>query len=280
MKIAVITDSWPTKGTDSIYLNAAFKKEAYNLDLIIITTSKDGFGMVEGIHNIIEHRVESVPRREKKHFFDEACKVLTYEKPDVCITLAPSKYFLPAEYCKLNIAHWTSSTSSVDIHKDIANRYDIHTTFEEKHKLRLIALGVSEDNIFVMTPIAAHATILTILSKILKKDQEPNDIDSSHITTQLTPVKSDYICFIDKNITVTTVPWYQNVTDLEVNLEDIKWHETMLVSGLDLYENNIDVPEEYRARFFDLNENLDIRNIIHTSKHKDTIPVFAARVSR
>jgi hypothetical protein len=275
MKITVVTEGWPTKGTDSIYLNSTFKKEAYNYDISIITTSKDGFGTKEGIHNIIEHRVESIPRKANKLFFDEVCKILASEPPDICITLTPSHHFFPSEYCKFNVAHWTSNTSSADIKKDITDRYDIHTTFEEKHKLRLVALGVPEGNIFVASPITTHTTMLTVFAKASKTDLEDNL--NTPIEVSLKPVLGDYICFIDKNITVRTTPWYKDDIGLD-SLENIRWHDATLVAALDLQEHNIVVPEEYRSYFFDLNENLKLRYILQANKYKTTIPIFAARI--
>lgn len=162
MKISIVTDSWPTIGADSIYLNAAFRKEASNMDICIITTSRDGFGTVEGLNNIIINRLESVPRRPDKFFFDKVSKVLSDDKPDILFVLNPVKELNYTD-CKLCIAHWTSSVSSAVIDEEVLLRYQKHTTFDEKHKLRLLSAGVSDNNIFVLTPKTAHSDILSIL---------------------------------------------------------------------------------------------------------------------
>ena len=280
MKIAVITEGWPANGTDSIYLNSIFRKESANLDIIIITTSKDGIGVVEGINNTIVYRVESVPQRINKLFFDEVNKVLAYEYPDVIFTLTPVQDFHPING-KVNIAHWTATSASDSIQKDIIDRYHIHTTFTEKHKLRLLAQGVDEKNIFAMAPITGHATFLSILANIStikqKKEQEVVCVDSSEPSIQ--PITSEYIHFIDKGITVRVTPRYETITEKVDVPNDIKWRETTVIAGVDLEKLNIDVPEEHHASFFDVDTTPSIHEKIINNNNKTGVSIYSVRLS-
>lgn len=277
MKLTVVTDSWPTVGTDSIYLNSVFRKEATNIDICVLTTSKDGFSTVEGIHGFIVHRVQSVPYRTSGLFLDEVTKVLAYDTPDILYVLNPVRDF-HFTGSKVNIAHWTSAISSAHIDEEVVKRYQIHTTYENKHKLRLVALGVEESSILVMTPITAHAIIISAITKTLN-DHNKQEIAVQQDAISLKPLDCSFINFTDKNITVTATPYYVDVsTDV---LKDIKdWRDAILVTGESINEIGIDIPEEHRSMFFNLNENLKLRNAIYNQSRKTAnIRLYPARIS-
>jgi len=158
-KLTIITESWPTLGVDSIYLNKAFRELGSEVDICIYTTSKDGYSVVTGGNNILIHRVESVPHRASKRFYDNIYDQIKMNAPDVLYTISPtSDFFVKASK---NIAHWPAGKN---VDKNIAHNYSYHVTFDSQHKADLASIGVPGSNIFIMTPNDIYNTIKNIIS--------------------------------------------------------------------------------------------------------------------
>jgi hypothetical protein len=71
----------------------------------------------------------------------------------------------------------------------------------------------------------------------------------------MSPISSEYICFIDSQTTVTTKPWYHRVSKLEADKKVEVWRKAWIITGSDLRDLGLEVSDDDLTSFFNLGED-------------------------
>jgi hypothetical protein len=75
-------------------------------------------------------------------------------------------------------------------------------------------------------------------------------------------IDSDYIHFIESQITVTVEPWYKKVDRREADRKVKIWEKVLLITGKDLKAFNIDISDKNTVDFFSIKKAEIVRSIL------------------
>ena len=78
----------------------------------------------------------------------------------------------------------------------------------------------------------------------------------------MSPIHSDYIHFIDSNITIAVKPWYKRINKWEVDRSVEKWYKAWLITGSDLRDLGVDVPDANMYSFYNVGEDPGLQSYI------------------
>lgn len=71
----------------------------------------------------------------------------------------------------------------------------------------------------------------------------------------MNPINSDYIHFIESQITVALKPWYKKVHKWEADSKVEVWRKAWVMSGNDMKDLGLDVPDEHICSFYNIGED-------------------------
>ena len=82
-------------------------------------------------------------------------------------------------------------------------------------------------------------------------------------------LKSNYIHFIESNITIATKPFYRIVSKEEISADVKEWQEAVLMTGDDLRDFGFDINDDELSDFFDITQDYKLKNKAEGA-HRDT----------
>ena len=171
MKVAIFTKRWPLRTARTSKITAAFRELALadTYDIRVITTSRNGYGSIEGRDNIVINRVESTPDNVTGLYESESLIALARRRVDVAFSVDGSApfNFIPS-IPVINFWDDISLQNEANIpHKFLAN-YTHHVVTSDENRNILQKYGITLSKItLVDSAITSNVIEKILLSQVV-----------------------------------------------------------------------------------------------------------------